>query len=294
IDYPHELFDPKTGLPAGEDNRATSTSAIVAKATVGSSRVIGIVSTSPWQSFGKGVIEVSQNPQPVALNGRVPVKVSLENGPIAVGDRITSSSVAGVGMRATAEGPTVGIALEPFDGSSATTTATLPDGTTVQTGKILVFVNLGWNHLDSQISGGSVSGVFWISNSAGVISTANILDLSGQGIINVNYITSANWRISEDGTLEAKKVVADDAEIKNGITTYDSATGEPYCIRITNGAVVSLAGKCSSLGATPPPYTPPSTEPPPIETASSTTPNTEPTASSTPAPRGRRAGRALP
>ena len=68
---------------------------------------------------------------PLALAGRVPVRVSLENGPIAPGDRIVASSMPGVGMRATSAGMSVGIAAESYDRS---------DGTDVRT--ILVFVNL--------------------------------------------------------------------------------------------------------------------------------------------------------
>jgi hypothetical protein len=69
--------------------------------------------------------------QPLALAGRVPMKVSVENGPIAPGDRIVASSTPGVGMRATQAGMSVGIAAESFDGRSGDDPAT-----------ILVFVNL--------------------------------------------------------------------------------------------------------------------------------------------------------
>jgi hypothetical protein len=59
------------------------------------------------------------------------MKVSVENGPIAPGDRIVASSTPGVGMRATQAGMSVGIAAESFDGRSGDDPAT-----------ILVFVNL--------------------------------------------------------------------------------------------------------------------------------------------------------
>jgi hypothetical protein len=54
--------------------------------------------------------------QPLVLAGRVLVKVSTENGPIAIGDWLAPSSQAGVAMRATEPGPVVGIALESFSG----------------------------------------------------------------------------------------------------------------------------------------------------------------------------------
>jgi hypothetical protein len=54
----------------------------------------------------------ADNPKPLALSGRVLLKVSTDNGPIRVGDHITSSMIPGVGMRATRGGMTVGTALE--------------------------------------------------------------------------------------------------------------------------------------------------------------------------------------
>jgi hypothetical protein len=69
--------------------------------------------------------------------------------------------------------PTVGIALEGFDGTNATTTATIQcspstsSGTNdcdsenkiVKTGKILVFVNLGYSKLDTEIAAAAQGGL---------------------------------------------------------------------------------------------------------------------------------------
>jgi hypothetical protein len=77
--------------------------------------------------------------RPLALAGRVPVKVSTENGPIAPGDRVVASSIPGVGMRATQAGMSVGIAAESFDGSRGDELELDPRH---GTGTILVFVNL--------------------------------------------------------------------------------------------------------------------------------------------------------
>ncbi|TSC60306.1 MAG: Cell wall surface anchor family protein [Parcubacteria group bacterium LiPW_15] len=61
----------------------------------------------------------------IALVGRVPVKVSAENGPIKVGDYITSAGEKGYGMRADKAGRVLGQALTAFDGSVATGTVTV-------------------------------------------------------------------------------------------------------------------------------------------------------------------------
>ncbi|MBI4273020.1 hypothetical protein HY621_04180 [Candidatus Uhrbacteria bacterium] len=85
--------------------------------------ILGIVSGSPAIVFeGSDVIAGSKPNRfkkgikpPIALAGRVPVKVSLENGEINPGDYLTSSSVPGVAMKATEPGSTLGVALEKYD-----------------------------------------------------------------------------------------------------------------------------------------------------------------------------------
>lgn len=84
--------------------------------------IVGVVSGAPAILFEGSQLQMApdegslKNPHkpPVALVGRVPVKVTLENGPIKVGDYLTTSSKAGYAMRATEPGSTIGIALESF------------------------------------------------------------------------------------------------------------------------------------------------------------------------------------
>ncbi len=77
---------------------------------------IGIISTSPGLTTGN-VEESCAKPVLVALAGRVPTKVSLENGPIKAGDELTASSTPGVAMRSTKAGVVIGKALTAFDGT---------------------------------------------------------------------------------------------------------------------------------------------------------------------------------
>ncbi len=86
-----------------------------------SRRVAGIISTSPGVILGNSsdpLGDAWEDSRPVlAITGRVPVKVSTENGPIAVGDLLVGSSVPGVAMRgdpAQSIGAVVGKAMEPF------------------------------------------------------------------------------------------------------------------------------------------------------------------------------------
>jgi hypothetical protein len=66
-----------------------------------STMVAGIYSTNPG-TIGRR-LTTAQNPDeiPMALEGIVPLKVSAENGPIKIGDRLVSSSTPGLAMKAT-------------------------------------------------------------------------------------------------------------------------------------------------------------------------------------------------
>jgi hypothetical protein len=77
--------------------------------------VLGIISTQPGVLIGK-VEKEGTNAYPVALSGRVPVKVTAQNGKIEVGDYLTSSEIPGVAMKATSDGMIIGQALSSFEG----------------------------------------------------------------------------------------------------------------------------------------------------------------------------------
>ena len=68
---------------------------------------LGIVATTPGIILGTE----AENSYPIALVGRVPVKVTNENGQIYAGDRITSASRVGYSMRATQAGRVIGQVL---------------------------------------------------------------------------------------------------------------------------------------------------------------------------------------
>ena len=95
-------------------------------------------------------------PFPAALAGRVPVKVTNENGSIKPGDfLIPSKQFHGYAMKALVSGQVIGQALENFS-SSATATS----------GTVLVFIKPGYQNVnntfvlgenDGQISGSTGS-----------------------------------------------------------------------------------------------------------------------------------------
>lgn len=79
---------------------------------------MGIVSTAPAAVYGDEIFSASENPRPVALVGRVPVKVTAENGPIQTGDYLTSSATEpGKAMKSTRPGMVIGQALSSYSGT---------------------------------------------------------------------------------------------------------------------------------------------------------------------------------
>jgi hypothetical protein len=100
--------------------------------------VLGVISTRPaiLMNPDPADVEVGSRRDPaqraLALAGRVPVKVTLEGGPIRPGDLMTTSSTPGHAMRASApwRGGIIGTALESFDGKMG------------KTGRVVMFLAL--------------------------------------------------------------------------------------------------------------------------------------------------------
>ncbi|MEZ4103660.1 MAG: hypothetical protein R3B60_00010 [Candidatus Paceibacterota bacterium] len=84
-------------------------------------KIIGVVSTKPGLllGFDDRSLNKGETGYPVALSGRVPIKLSNENGEIKAGDELMLSSVPGVAMKATSTGRIIGVALEDFDETKA-------------------------------------------------------------------------------------------------------------------------------------------------------------------------------
>jgi hypothetical protein len=83
----------------------------------------GVISTKPGVSLNTTTAEESaaQGMPRLALSGRVPVKVTSENGAIRAGDLLVSSSKPGRAMRAPATpapGTVIGKAMQKLDGAN--------------------------------------------------------------------------------------------------------------------------------------------------------------------------------
>ena len=97
--------------------------------------LVGVISdptqAGDFNSIGHNVAD-EDNPLPLALSGRIKIKVTNVNGDIHVGDKLTSSNIPGVAMKATGEGPTIAIAMGDY--------------TSAAVGTVMGFVNLNWNN----------------------------------------------------------------------------------------------------------------------------------------------------
>jgi hypothetical protein len=281
LEYMAEGGDPYNGTVT---DLGTTTISILKRATKGESGVLGVISTGPFQTFGRDIQKVEgANAKPLALVGRVPVKVTLEGGDIKPGDRITLSSTPGVGMKASTSGMSIGVAISSFNTSSPRDSNGI--------GMVNVFVNLSYAKLDGAVTNGSLADGLWsLDESTGRIKAFSSLDLNNMDINNVRSIQSGSgdWSISADGILVVKEV-----------RTQKLCLGQ-ICITETDlkslldhaglGAVITApSGDTGSTTAssTPPSGgnggdTPPPTETPPTDPAPTDPTPTEPPPSDTP------------
>jgi hypothetical protein len=168
----------------------------------------GVVSTRP--GFLAGTTDVGH--YPVALQGRVPTRVNLENGPIRIGDPIAVSATPGEGMKADPRNYVVGIALQSYDPSTGSGQA--------GSGMITVFLKVGW------FNGESVEAQ--VESVAGTITTeiSGPVDFKSQPLIGIGAMEGAGgkWSIDSEGKLVTSEVRADKLVAKETTVAIDDET----------------------------------------------------------------------
>ncbi|MBX4216029.1 hypothetical protein KW797_03705, partial [Candidatus Parcubacteria bacterium] len=201
-----EMYTSAESLSAGDIVMPVEGNRIGKASAADENKMIGVISTEPGLFLGLSPdeSELGGGKYPVALVGRVPVKVTLEGGDINSGDRITLSSIPGVGMRASSSAYSVGIALSSFNSLSS------KDETGV--GKVLVFVSLGYVPLDSGLASVAqgTTNAWAVDQQSGRVNVNFFgdINLQGNALLDVSRISGygGKWSISADGSLAVEEV----------------------------------------------------------------------------------------
>ncbi len=194
-------------------------------------QLAGIVSTRPGFLAGENV----EGAYPIALAGRVPTKVNLENGVIAVGDPLTVSLTAGEAMKAIDSGQIVGYALEAFAGSESDNL-------------ILTYVNVGY------WSGGPQT-ITIVENRASEAPSGtqsySALNMSGNIFMANNQILSIGrlegvsglWSVEPDGTIKTQGSVKTVTQSYQGTPVETIAVTSPESVITLTGTATLVEGQ---------------------------------------------------
>jgi hypothetical protein len=194
--------------------------AVAQSASAYDKSIIGVVATEPHTVMG----HYTSHSTKLALAGRVPVNVSTENGPIAIGDMLTSSSIPGVAMRATKAGPVIGKAMEAFDGEGVGSVTVLV-GTSWYGGTVLADA---LNNIPYDGSAAADSRVLaYLATQKEKASRGPWSDLVADRVIANQTLISPRGIFMD---MHAKNVIADVISISSADATsknisYDSAVG---------------------------------------------------------------------
>jgi hypothetical protein len=171
------------------------------------SRVLGVISTSPgFVTNATSADDTSAADQrPLALSGRVPVKVSTMNGTIHQGDYLTSSTIPGVAMKATGSGAVIGVAMEDFDGSQAGSYACA----SYTCGKVQLFIN------PSATNPAGDMGI--MQGGSAVLSTLTIDGAANFQAINISGNATFSADVTIAGTLKVADIIVGGHVITSGV-----------------------------------------------------------------------------
>ncbi len=231
--------------------------------------LMGIVSTNPGLILGLQPDESEHDAghYPIALNGRVPVKVSNENGPIAVGDPITISSTSGVGMRAAgSSSKVVAIALEPMNDASGTilgfvqnyehddrfaTLSVDTSGTLKTVGDVCAYgtqcLSASLNHINDQLSALSVNASSTNTNTDMLSQLAVLqarIDSLASTTVSIADFASTTSRLETLSTSTLAMIASTTANTIASSTTFvQSVALAVYDLMQASGQVIGSAGE---------------------------------------------------
>jgi len=185
--------------------------------------VLGVVSTRPGLLIGDNK---EGFPVMVALAGRVPVKVTSENGLIRAGDLLTASSTPGVAMRATKAGQIIGQAITSWSGEGI--------------GEVLAFVKASYGH------GAKLSDIFpgLSQEETGRSVLTQFIYQKEQLTTSVDLSEIVTDRVAAGLEVVAPRVLADEIVARNAIFS-----GEVVASRLRADQIVGLDVMLASISA---------------------------------------------
>jgi hypothetical protein len=192
--------------------------------------ILGVISTQPGILLNgyKAQEFNSASTVPVALNGRVPVKVTNENGNIKIGDYLTlSKTFPGYAMKAVHSGEVIGQALENFENETIGTS-----------GKILVFMSLGFRNINNTFVLGEEDGQLATATSTQNTVNSNqqafLINQKGTGnILQLQQNGVDRFLVANDGTLS---LLAQTASTTKNILEVKNASSTVFAINAQGDA----------------------------------------------------------
>lgn len=211
-------------------------------------QVIGIVSTKPGFTLNSDAKGDAEHPNiyPLALQGRVPVKVTSANGSIKAGDPLTSSHIPGVSMKATKPGQIIAKALEDY-------ASTDPNAV----GKVMSFVNISYQIPQSMVTN---NGDLNLALESGVPTVAQ----DGQTIEDATLLGAANGLIQNirvkivdatETSTQSLKIATDNVFIKGQrldeyiATIVTNITGQNTNANDTSDTIINKISLSASKSA---------------------------------------------
>ena len=254
-------------LTIGSLGSATTTDGhnvnILSKESKGYDKAILGVASNPADSGDFNTIGLNiksqNNPYPVALNGRVKVKISLENGEIKAGDYLTSSAQKpGYAMKATRSGYVLGLALDDFSAtSSSTVSSTSTAGSLVTERAVMMFVRTSYQIINNtfvlgeedgqlanatstldinQIASSSLASSFLINQ----VGSGDLLQLQSSGQDRLLITGNGTFNLFASTSIATSTILS----VNNGTTTQFSITAAGHITvgRDTAGTAIIKAG----------------------------------------------------
>jgi hypothetical protein len=235
----------------------------------------GVISTNPFiDTLGDEQYKGKNGARPIALAGRVPVKVSLENGVVKTGDPLVPSSIPGVAMKAKKASYVIGFAQEDYDGSIRISSQVLdqeriynsdlddrqafnsnPDSWSAGTGKIIAEYKPTWYDPDIYLTDSGNINIFEDGTDPVNGNTLfGVKDENDQEIKRVGVFSDAAIGNLKSGNIDTQKLILAGQDVNERLSLLEQqATGSGQFTNQSSdlqNSILSLSDRVASVEAT--------------------------------------------